>query len=658
VTLLRHSAVGFTALTLDGTIGQRLTEQMLHHSGRRPSPAEIRSWERSLPVLAQDLMEAGLDNVEVLVEHHLPLTSKRADVVLAGRHPRTGGPSYVVVELKQWTRAHAYGGDAELVMVGGMPHGPKLHPVAQVRGYCSYLVDFTKALHDLDDAVAGAAYLHNATKEVDVAALYNYPQDASGRLFIGARRGDFVEFLRERLDDETPGAAYADLLLSSGIAPSKQLLAVAADEVQRREQFVLIAEQRLAYSIVMHEVECARAADSKAIVIVTGGPGSGKSVIALSLLGELARQGRTVLHATGSRSFTQTLRKVAGARAPRVQRMFKYFNQFMDAERNGLDVLILDEAHRIRETSVNRYTRAAFRTERPQLDELIAAARVPVFLLDEHQVVRPGELGSVADIERHAATMHLPIHRVDLDGQFRCGGSEEYVEWVLRLLGLSLDDPVPLEHDPAFSVTIADSPSEMEGTLMARMAEGYGARMAAGYCWPWSNPQPDGNLVPDVKIDDWSRPWNLKGERAVADAPPASLWAYDSRGFGQVGCVYTAQGFEYDWSGVVIGPDLVWRDGRFVSRRDFNRDPDFRNRKSVSNADFDRLVRNVYKVLLTRGMVGTVIYSTDPETRQALRHLTSRRRPVDAAWSVGRDTTYVAEPSHEQAETTLPSDRI
>lgn len=658
MTLLRHSAVGFTALTLDGTIGQRLTEQMLHHSGRRPSPTEIRSWERSLPVLAQDLMEAGLDNVEVLVEHHLPLTSKRADVVLAGRHPRTGGPSYVVVELKQWTHAHAYGGDAELVVVGGMPHGPKLHPVAQVRGYCSYLVDFAKALHDLDDAVAGAAYLHNATKEVDVAALYNYPQDASGRLFIGARRGDFVEFLRERLDDETPGAAYADLLLSSGIAPSKQLLAVAADEVQRREQFVLIAEQRLAYSIVMHEVERARASDSKAIVIVTGGPGSGKSVIALSLLGELARRGRTVLHATGSRSFTQTLRKVAGASAPRVQRMFKYFNQFVDADRNGLDVLILDEAHRMRETSVDRYTRAALRTDRPQIDELIAAARVPVFLLDEHQVVRPGELGTVADIERHAATMHLPVHRVNLDGQFRCGGSEEYVDWVLRLLGLLPDDPVPLEHDPGFSVVIADSPSEMEATLMGRIADGYGARIAAGYCWPWSDPQPDGTLISDVQIDGWSRPWNLKGDRAVGDAPPAPLWAHDARGFGQVGCVYTAQGFEYDWSGVVIGPDLVWRDGRLVSRREFNRDPDFRNRARVSDADFDRLVRNVYKVLLTRGMVGTVIYSTDPETRQALRHLTSRRRPVDAAWSVGRDTTYVAEPSHEEAETTLPSDRI
>jgi hypothetical protein len=620
VTLLRHSAAGLAALTVEGTIGLRLQEQMRHHTGRRASPSEVTSWERSLPVLAQDLVQAGLDQVEVLVEHHLPLTSKRADVVLAGRHPRTGAPSYVVVELKQWSGARAYDGNPELVVAGGMP-GPRLHPVAQVSGYCSYLTDFVRVLHDQRDAVAGAAYLHNATSETAVVDLYSYPQSVHGRLFTGATRAQLIDFLRERLDPSTSGAPYADQLLSSAIAPSRQLLAVAADEVQRREQFVLLDQQRVAFDLVLHEVEKARRDNGKSVVIVTGGPGSGKSVIALSLMGELARRGRTVLHATGSRSFTQTLRRVAGARAPRVQKMFKYFNQFMDAEPNGFDVLILDEAHRIRETSVDRYTPAALRSGRPQVDELIAASRVPVFLLDQHQVVRPGELGTVADIERYAATMGLPVHLIPLEGQFRCGGSEEYVTWVLRLLGLDSGGPEEWGGDPSFQVVVADSPSEMERLLQARIEDGYGARMAAGYCWPWSDPRPDGSLVPDVQLDGWSRPWNLKGDRAIGDAPPAPLWAYDPRGFGQVGCVYTAQGFEYDWSGVILGPDLVWRDGRMVSRREFNKDPDFRNTKRVSDADFDRLVRNVYKVLLTRGMVGTVLYSADPETQDALRRL-------------------------------------
>ena len=619
--MFRSSAAGFAALALEGTLGARIADQMLHRTGRRAGRSEVKSWEMSLPALANDLVQAGLEQVEVLVEHPLPLSSKRIDVVLAGQHPRTGQPSYVVVELKQWSAAAAYEGDSSLVSISSYGR-PVLHPVAQVRGYCQYLVEFSRVLHDVPQSVVGAAYLHNATDDDAVRALRDYPQDRLGRLFTAAGRSAWLDFLAEHLDGSVSGAPYADALLQSASAPSKQLLKVAAEEVQRREQFVLLSEQRLAYELVLHEVEKAQRGDHKSVVIITGGPGSGKSVIALSLLGELARRGRTVVHATGSRSFTQTLRKVAGARSQSTQRLFKYFNDFMAAERNSLDVLILDEAHRIRETSVSRWTRKELRSDaRPQVDELIAAARVPVFLLDEHQVVRPGELGTVDDIEKHAASRGLRVHRVDLDAQFRCGGSSLYVQWVLRLLGLEPGGPIAWEGDENFEVLTAEGPSEVERFLASKMDDGYGARMTAGYCWPWSDPTRDGELVPDVKIDGWSKPWNLKGERAVGGAPPASLWATAYGGFGQVGCVYTAQGFEYDWNGVILGPDFVWRDGRWITQRQHNRDPDFRNTKRVDDVEFDRLVRNVYKVLLTRGMIGTVITSTDPETQRMLESL-------------------------------------
>lgn len=600
---------------------ERLFEQILYQAGHRASPAEMRSWQRSLPVLAQDLVDAGLGNVEVIVEYQLPLTSQRADVVLAGAHPVTGRSSYVVVELKQWSSARRWEADPHLVQVDGQLGGPTNHPVRQVRGYCTYVIDFARTLHGDEDSVAGVAYLHNAVDPNAVAELFDFRPDLHGQMFTGADRGKFHNFLRSRLDATVPGAAYADELLRSAVAPSRQLLTVAADEVQRREQFKLQGNQLLAVDLVMHEVAKAQRSDSKAVIIVSGGPGSGKSVIALSLLGALGRQGRTVLHATGSRSFTQTLRKVAGGRAPRVQKMFKYFNQFVDAERNGLDVLILDEAHRIRETSVNRYTTAQYRTGRSQLDELMSAARVPVFLLDENQVVRPGEMGAVESIRQYAESQGLRVHHVPLPEQFRCGGSASYISWVERILGLSGDGPTTWQNNERFEVQVADSPLELEQVLLTKEADGYTARMSAGYCWPWSDPRPDETLVPDVVIGDWARPWNLKGDRRVGTAPPAALWASDPGGIGQVGCVYTAQGFEYDWSGVIIGPDLLWRDGGFVSNRSANSDPDFRSVKNVSDEQFDALVRNVYKVLLTRGMVGTVLYSTDAETRDALRRL-------------------------------------
>ena len=621
MTLLRTSPTNIVAMASPAEQIETLLEQMLIRTGHRPSPAEQKSWGRSLPVLARDLVDAGLPGVEMLIEYHLPLTSQRADVVLAGTHPHTGEASYVVVELKQWSAARSYEGSAELVDVPRMPGGPKLHPVAQVQGYCSYLADFTRALADQPDALAGLAYLHNATDPAAVADLRRYPVSTTGRLFTGADRGDLLDFLRTRLAPNSGGHAAGDTLLRSAVAPSKQLLKVAADEVRDREQFRLLGNQQLAVDLVLHAAEQARGADTKRVIVVSGGPGSGKSVVALSLLGELARQGRSVLHATGSRSFTQTLRKVAGARAPRVQRMFKYFNQFMTAERNGLDVLILDEAHRIRATSVDRYTKAALRTERPQLDELIAAARVPVFLLDEHQVVRPGEMGSLAQILRHTESLGLDAQHVHLGEQFRCGGSQEYLLWTQKLLGLVEGAPERWRGDPQLAVRVAESPQEMEHLLRVQMEQGYSARISAGYCWPWSDPRPDGSLVNDVQVGAWARPWNLKGDRAVGDAPPSALWATNDGGFDQVGCVYTAQGFEYDWSGVILGPDLVWRGGRLTTVRAANCDPDMRNKTKVPELQFDRLVRHVYKVLLTRGMVGTVLYSTDPQTQEVLRQL-------------------------------------
>ena len=622
MTLLRLSVRGFTEEARNPSLlEQHLAELLRFRTARSPSPAEGRSWRRSLPVLAKDLEDAGLDRIEVLIEHQLPLTSKRADVVLAGRHPRTREPSYVVIELKQWSRTSSWQDDPELVLIDGYPHAPRLNPIVQVRSYCEYLVDFTRALHDLRDPVAGASYLHNVTREADIASLREVAEDAHGRLFTSVDRSEFLDFLRRRLDPADSGTEAADILLKSAIAPSRQLLTVAADEVQRRERFVLLDEQRVALRMVLNEVERTRAADTKSVVVVTGGPGSGKSVIALSMLGELARRGRPVLHATGSRSFTKTLRRVAGHRVPRVQRLFKYFNQFIDAEPNGLDVLILDEAHRIRETSVDRFTPVQHRTGRPQVDELFAAARVPVFLLDQHQVVRPGEMGTVEQIRDHAQRAGLTVREIALDAQFRCGGSEEFVRWVQALLGLSGEPPFAWSGDPVFEVDLVDSPAELEAVLSAKQKDGYGARMTAGYCWRWSDPRPDGSLVADVTVEAWSRPWNVKGDRAVGGAPPAALWATEPTGFGQVGCVYTAQGFEYDWNGVILGPDLVWRDGGLVSRREHNKDPNFRNTSLVSDADFDRLVRNVYKVLLTRGMVGTLLYSIDSETRSALEQL-------------------------------------
>lgn len=436
--LYRGSVLHLRARIDAGTLVDEMSKSFFHEVGHRPSPAERGSWKSSLDVLTGDLLDAGLGDVELLLEHRLPLTSKRADVILCGVHPKTAQPQVLVVELKQWSKARMLDSADDVCVLEGF--GERLHPLAQVHGYCEYLQDFTAALDNQDVALGGVAYLHNADDD-SIRDLWQLQPAGDVRMFTGQRRGEFLAYLKSTLAPAS-GVATADAMLGSAIRPSKQLLAVAAEEVQRQEQFVLLDEQRLAYSLVLRAVERARTANAKEAIIVTGGPGSGKSVIALALMGELARQGRTVVHATGSAAFTKTLRKVAGARAPRVQKLFKFFNDFIAADKNGLDVIIADEAHRIRESSSNRYTPAALRSGRPQVEELIDAARVPVFLLDEHQVVRPGELGTVADIEAAAVRAGIGHRVIKLDGQFRAGGSRAYEHWVLRLLGLEAGGPI------------------------------------------------------------------------------------------------------------------------------------------------------------------------------------------------------------------------
>ena len=661
--LLRTSAAELTTRFANPRdLAEHMVQQASFEGLGAASPAEVRSWEKSVPELAKAINAAGLGDVTVLLEHQLPLTSKRVDAILAGTHPTTGEPSYVIVELKQWSTAHSFEDNPELVDVPGILSAPRSHPILQVDDYRSYLTSFATILEEHSERVQGAVYLHNADSRLAVADLDDLVTDSDTKLFTGGDVTDFGDYLRARLAPQADPQP-ADDLQNTSFTPSRRLLEKAASEIREREEFILLDRQRDALKLILHTVGQAQKSDNKRVIVVSGGPGSGKSVVALSALGELSRQGKRVMHATGSNAFTETYKRVAGHRHKGTQQLFKYFNSFTNAEKHSLDVLIADESHRIRETSTNRFTPAAQRAAaRPQVDELIDVARTPVFLLDEYQVVRPGEMGSLYEITRFAEAKGLEVVHVELTEQFRCGGSIGYTNWVEGVLGLDavldvggvdqdpadvlestvslnkagLDyadlshiqvrrlDPVNppmLPVDPNVEISVADSPQEMEDLLRQKMDQGYSARISAGYCWRWNKvTKGDTELREDVTLGSWTRPWNNPESRAVGAAPPRFRWATAKGGFEQVGCVYTAQGFEYDWSGVIIGPDMVWRDGDFVTVREGNADPAL-SRNKLSDHDFDILVRHIYKVLLTRGMQGTVIYSPDRQTREVLKHL-------------------------------------
>ena len=614
--LLRETANRVKEMALSKTLVEKLAAQMLFQMGNSPSPAERRSWENSLVEISELFIQCGLGDVNLLVEYQLPYSSKRIDVIALGSSPKNETPTVIAIELKQWSSASLVEGALDSLKIDSYGNTPILHPAVQVSRYCEYLSDFNRFVSHEDTNLFGIAYLHN-WMDTNNSALDLIQPTSHGMLFTGNQKNKLKEFLTARISPKFSDQVTDDFL-NSKIAPTKQLMQLAAEEVKNREQFRLLDEQQIAYSMVMKALRDAETSNTKTAVIITGGPGTGKSVIALSLLGELSRRGKTTLHATGSKAFRNSLRKIAGARSPQVQKLFSYFNSFMSAERNSLDVIICDEAHRIRETSANRYTKADLRTGTPQLHELLNVARVPVFLLDSNQVVQKGETGTPDYIEEESRELGLKVIRVDLDGQFLCGGSRLYETWLNGFLNLDHSEKVTWTKDPNFKVLVAGSPEEIESKLRQFESEGYKSRITAGYCWTWNDPKEDGSLPNDVKIGNWSKPWNVKGDRGVGGYLSGELWAIDPKGFDQIGCVYTAQGFEYDWNAVIFGPDLVWRSGTWVADRSGSKDPAMRG---IAPDHFETLVKNTYKVLLTRGLVGTLIFSVDEETQQYFESL-------------------------------------
>ncbi|MFF3869982.1 DNA/RNA helicase domain-containing protein [Micromonospora sp. NPDC001898] len=614
-SLLRRTVAEILATDANAFIAE-LEHAFRLQLGKRPTDSEINSWRRSIPTITQALAAEGLHQVVVLIELRGPLTNSRMDLVLVGSHPADGRPSVVVVENKQWSKAEPVPA-SELVKVPGMP-GDQVHPANQVWAYCNTLTNYLTAVENA--RVCGIVNMHNASsadlRSVQPMAMGLDPEVCRNvRIFGDDQRDDLARFFRSALS-ATDAATNADYLLKSPVRPTRALMTAVSDAVLRRTVFTLLDDQRLAYDHVLRAVQEGHANDHKEIILVVGGPGTGKSVIAVEVLGTLSRMNTSVVHTTGSKSFTETLRDQLGTTNRRAKQVFTYFNNYAHVEPNRIDVLIADEAHRIRQTSNTRFTPRDRKSTRAQVEELIRAARVPVFLLDEHQIVRKGEVGSVDLIKRAANDLGVNITEVHLRDQFRCGGCQEYVDWVEELLGLAGDGPRVWEPLDSFELLLADTPEAMERYLKQQLDQGLQARIAAGYCWPWSDARPDGSLIEDVVIGEWKRPWNSRANRTLNGIPPANLWATHAGGEGQIGCVYTAQGLEYDYAGVIIGPDLVWRSGAWAANPKASHDS-----KVKGAANFDRLVRNTYKVLATRGMRGAVLYSVDPETRSMLASL-------------------------------------
>lgn len=616
--LYAGSSGQFVEDTVLNQVAGKLKNAFFSHYRYNPSHAEIISWQNSLRPMALILQHGDLLDHGVMLEYQLPLSSRRLDFMVTGKG-QANADNAVIVELKQWDKCGTADGENEVVTFVGGGYREVLHPSAQVGRYRMYLSDTHTAFHEGENPVslAACAYLHNYPHDSgDV--LYDRKFESvlkSDPIFTMDEAPELMGFLQERLC-AGQGMEVLKRVEESRYRPSRKLMDHVGQVINGNSRYVLLDEQVVAYDKVRALAEKGFHDRRKTAIIIKGGPGTGKSVIAIKLMADLLIRGYNAQYATGSKAFTETLRSIIGNRGS-VQ--FKYFNSYAAAQANEIDVLIADESHRIRKTSNSRFTAAANRSNLEQIEELVQAAKVCVFLIDDVQVVRPNEIGSVGYIRQHAQAMNCNVFEYELEAQFRCSGSDAFVNWIDNTLGIRRTANVLWEGNESFDFKIFDSPQALEEAIRKKAAEGYTARMTAGFCWKWSKPRPDGTLVEDVVIGEYQRPWNARPEaaRLAKGIPKASLWAHLPGGIDQVGCIYTAQGFEFDYVGVIFGKDLLYR----FDKQDWVGDSQQSYDTVVkrSGGKFADLLKNTYRVLLSRGMKGCYVHHMDKETEHFMR---------------------------------------
>ena len=602
-------------------IARRLADAFVAHYRYRPGDAEFHSWQNSLRALSSVIDAGRLHDNGILLEYQLPLSSLRLDALLTGSSGDR--PRAVIVELKQWSQSEPGSADELLRTWVGGSHRDVLHPSVQVNQYRRYLADANDAFHgEQRIALDACAYLHNYTP-IPADPLLDPRSDAVRALapvFTGGQTSALAQHLSTRLARGDDGAVLARIA-EGRFRPAKKLLEHVARVVADEPAFVLLDDQQVVFSQVLATLDAALHDGSRHVFIVHGGPGTGKSVLAVNLLGALSAAGANVRHATGSKAFTATLQKILGRRA---SANLHYFNQFGFAQPGEIDVLVCDEAHRIRASSNHRFTRADRRAERPQVEELVRAAKVCVFFVDDQQVVRPNEIGNSRLFREVASQQGCVLHERVLEAQFRCAGSDGFVNWIDNTLGIRRTANTLFDQQQeTFEFRIVDSPQELDALIRAKAGDGHSARLVAGYCWPWSKAlAADGGLARDVRIGGFERPWNARPDMRglPAGVPKADYWAHDPAGLDQVGCIYTAQGFEFDYVGVLWGRDLRFDPGtgQWLADRAHSQDRAVRGAGGALLA----LVRNTYRVLLSRGMKGCYVYFEDEATRNFVRSRT------------------------------------
>jgi len=581
---------------------------------RSVGPNEVRSWKNSMQYMDRVLEDSEIPaDAKVGIEYSLPQSAKRIDFLLSGRNAASQD-TVVIVELKQWESLKATNKDAIVRTVLGGGERETEHPSYQAWTYAALLADYNETVQEEGIGLFPCAYLHNLRSTQAVRSPFYSEHLKKAPIFA---RDDALE-LRSFIKEHVKHGDSSDTLyrIENGrIRPSKSLAEVLLSMLQGNREFLMIDEQKLVYETAL-DLAAAAQTGKRRVLIVEGGPGTGKSVVAVNLLVELTNRELLTQYVSKNAAPRQVYEsKLVGSfRKSHVSNLFKGSGSFTNTEPGTFDALIVDEAHRLNEKS-GLYQNLGDN----QIKEIIEASKMSVFFLDEDQRVTLKDIGEKSEIRRWAAESGAEVQELALESQFRCNGSDGYLAWVdhaLQIRETANTDLAGIDYD----FRVCDSPSELRDLIFEQNRKNNKARRGAGYCWPWAskrNPEAMDIVFPGT---DFAMQWNLTTD--------GSLWIVKPDSVKEVGCIHTCQGLDLDYVGVIIGEDFAIRDGVAVidvSRR-ASADRSVHGYKKLLRENPEEairmgelIVKNTYRTLMTRGLKGCSLFCTDEETNRYFR---------------------------------------
>ena len=606
---------------VNGVLDEKLESLMMSRFGRGTPESELRAWRNSLTYMGNIIGSSSIPaDAGIAIEYGIPYTSKRVDLIVTGLN-ESGHNAAVIVELKQWSSAEAVPGKDGVVrtVVGGGIH-EVAHPSYQAWSYAEAIEDFNEDVREMGVVLSPCACLHNYVPEVPDPLCSDIYSEYLGLapMFTKHQGSDLRGFL-ERFIRKGDGGETIFILDRGRLKPSKSLQDVLSSMMEGNQEFVLLDTQKVVHEDILHQARAIARGGDKRVLVVRGGPGTGKSILAVNLLSEITSMGMSALYVSKNSAprnvYGQRLKGAKRGRS-RVDKLFVGSGKFVDAVPDAFDVLLADEAHRLNERS-GLYQNLG----ENQVMEIIRAAKLSVFFIDEDQRVTLKDIGTVDEIRRYAKMFGARVTEMELDSQFRCSGSDGYMSWLDNILqihetaNLDLDDGVG-----GFDFRVYDDPNELRAAIEERNEGNNRSRLVAGYCWDWISKGKDDTDVHDVTIPGtgFGMSWNLSN---------TGTWAIDEGSINEIGCIHTCQGLEFDYVGVIIGDDMRYSDGAVVTdaSKRARTDQSLRGLKGAypdpdeAYTVADRIIKNTYKVLMTRGMKGCYVYCTDPGMAEHLR---------------------------------------